>query len=383
MSTAYIPRLRSSPTQDQIRVALMVRGGEFGDPHKAGLGEPIFALSQLSLPALAQECAYWQYGATQASFEESLRGEFALSGGQLMGAFDSWFNTTLAESFADAEDKSANLMWVTEVPNYKVGRVIVPRDTAVLMSRGHGTANLLSLTAYAVEWLATEFAAAIKVNEVDLIDDNFHAIRACAKNLGRAPKRLKNDLFFSSLLSNPILPCDGERLFSPAHSNYMTGESSELMASNGGLGSAIKKIREQITTENGEIIHHELRPRYLLVPPALEQTAKQALRLQMLDDPKVDLQLIVSSRMSAVGVVDPITGEIHVGSDTNWALFCDASEAPCFACGYLAGQQQPAVRMASLGGGGVGGMWGLSWDIRQGIAVAGIDYKGAVWSDGK
>jgi hypothetical protein len=162
----------------------------------------------------------------------------------------------------------------------------------------------------------------------------------------------------------------------------LSGGGSAL--NNTSLGSAIQKIRSQTTTTELGIVHHELRPAYLLCPPSLEDVAKQALRLQMLDDPKVDLQLIVSSRMSSIGTTDPIDGSLHVGSDVNWALFCDANDAPCFACGYLFGQKEPSIRMAELGGGGgVGGVWGLSWDVRQGVAVAAVDFKGGVWSDGK
>jgi hypothetical protein len=380
MSTdnCYIPKLDRAPTVNDLTLALAARGGDL----IAQPSERIRCMARMSLAEMAAEAAFWQYGATQASYEESLRGEFDLSSGMMASAFDNFFGTTVLNSYAQSPDKSDDLLMEVDVKNYLPARIIVAVDNMHLSVRGNGRADLQSLTAYAYAWRAFEYARAILIDEKDLINDSFGVIRTCAQALGRAPRRAKEDLLFAMILENPVLPTDSEKLFSEAHNNILSGPSSELGSES--LASAIQKIREQVFIDpDGYVVHCELEPRYLVVPPALETRARQYLRLQKLDNLKTDIELRVTSRLSNLGVVNPISGVVWQGSSTNWALFTSAKSSPCFAIGYLEGNRRPAIRTAQLGGaGGVGGRWGLSFDIHQGFAMCPVDYRGGVFSVG-
>lgn len=312
----FLTKLNEAPTADSLGLALGVRGGLItGQP-----SESLRQLANLSLLDMAKECCYWSKGGlSKAPDADVVRGAFGLSGGMMANAFDNFFGTIVRQAYAEAEDKTQNLVWETEVENYKPSRVIRVQDEVLLLPRGYQQAALQSLTAYVYEWRAYEYAKMLVVNEQDLIDDQFNAIRSAAQSLGRGPKRLKQDLFFSLLLQNPVLPSNGEKVFSTAHNNILSGESSALGSES--LASAIQKIREQTITTPDGIVHCELQPKFLLVPPSLENTGRQCLRLQKLDDRKIDLQLIVTSRISSIGVVDPLTGELQQGTNTNWACF--------------------------------------------------------------
>jgi hypothetical protein len=255
-------------------------------------------------------------------------------------------------------------------------------DTAMLLPRGREPAEIQSLLGYSVEWSATEYAKSLIVNEIDLVNDHTHAILQAAAGLGRGAVRLRDDLVFSCVLANPVLPSDNLPVFSSGHNNLLTGAGSAL--SNSSLAQAIAVVRSQtITTEDG-IVHLELTPRFLIVPPALENEARQALRLEKLDNEKSDLQLIVTSRLSSAGLADPLSGVVRSGNDTNWLLTADDRTAPSFAVGFLKGQDKPELRSAELPiSQNFSGLWGRSWDVKQAIAVAALDFRGAVWSVGQ
>jgi len=377
-STYYEPKLPSGPSHSSMVMALRLRSGDIPD---SGQHDSIRYMANMSLAELARESYYWRHGnlSDMTTASELIRTEFSLSGGAMANVFDGWFGSVVRQAYAESEDKTAGLLWETEVENYMVTRIIRVIDNVLLLPRGHGRANMQSLMAYVVEWKANEYAKVLAVSEMDLVDDVFHSIQQCAKCLGRGPKRLKEDAFFSLLLQNPTLP-DDEQVFSEQHGNFMSGGSSAL--SNTSLATAISKIRSQtILTEDG-VIHCEIAPRYLVVPPLLEDCARQALRLQKLDNEKLDLQLIVTSRLSSIGVCDPLTGQLYTGTNSNWALFADANDAPVFAVGFLKGNKEPKIRMFETGGPGAPGMFGLEWDIHQSIAVGAVDYKGSVWSTG-
>ncbi len=375
----YIPKLDHSPTAQALTLALGVRAGDVpGQP-----SESLRCLASMSLLDMAKEAAFWRIGRLNEEIgtSELIRAEFDFSGGMMAGAFDDFFQTTVLNTYAESDDKSDDLLMETEIPNYQPGRVIIAVDNFHLTLRGKGHADVQSLRTYTYSWRACEFARSVIVNEMDLIDDCFDVIKTCAKALGRAPRRAKQDLLFSLILENPTLPTDNEQLFSSAHNNLLTGPSSALSSTS--LASAIQKIREQIfIDDDGYIIHPELAPKYLCVPPALEDTARQILRLAKLDDPKIDIQLRVTSRLGPAGVCNPITGEIRQGISTNWCLFTSAADSPVFAIGFLPGMKKPIIRTSQLAGPGAPGQWGIAYDLHQSFAMTACDYRGACWSNG-
>jgi hypothetical protein len=373
----YTPVINHCPSREALGMALGVRGHDVGGTPT----ESLRALSNLTLPQLATEYAYHSQGIDpeKCTPEEVIRAEF-FSGGMMQDVFADYVNTVLKEAYNEAPDKT--VAWEVEVENYLPGRIIRVQDNVMFTPRGHGAASLQSVSAFVYEWRLVEFARSLIVDEKELINDNFGAIRSAAKNLGRGPRRLKNDLFYSTMLQNPVLPQDGERVFSAAHNNYLTGTTSELMSSQGGLALAVEKLRSQIIETPDGIVHPELEPAFLVVGPALENSARQSLRLRYLDNHEDNIRLIVTSRMSA-GVTDPLTGEPIAGSDTSWALFADPADAAVFAVGFLRGQKTPTVRVNEISGPGSPGQWGLIFDTHLPMACTAIDYRGGVWSDGK
>ena len=176
---------------------------------------------------------------------------------------------------------------------------------------------------------------------------------------------------------------DGLALFHADHGNLGSGSLGP-----GSLAAACAAIRRQVivTTEDSDspqIQHLNLQPRFLVVPPELESLAQELLRLRTLDDIDLDLRLRVESRLSNIGVRNPLDGSTATGSTTNWLLTCDNTVAPWLLRGYLSGQDEPKVRSSQLSPKvGESGQWGLAVDIAWPIAVKAADFRGCYFSTG-
>jgi hypothetical protein len=368
----------------------MGHAGHMPDALAGRLGPDIARLAHMPQIELLKEIAHWtmpigpdgepQIRPVPHADAEVVRSAF--SGGMVGDIFTKYFGTSVRDAYAEAPSKIKGWVWVSpDLENYRETRLLRVQDDLALLPRNRAPLTLAPLTAFGYAWRAYEFARALTVQEVDFIDDTFGVILRIARGFGKAARRCQHDLVFALLLSNPELP-DGQALYSEAHGNYLSGGDSAL--SNTSLATAIQMIRSQvlIPADGAAVVHPELTPRYLVVPPALENTARQIMRLQMLDDDS-DLQLIVSSRLGPNGCVDPITGTLYPGSNTNWMLTCDAETAPTIALGFLEGSREPQIEAFTLNGANnPEGEWGMRWALHQSMAVAAIDYRGSVWSAG-
>ena len=375
-------QLTAPPTKQDLILGLLAKC--HGTQDVVRKGTPAEKLSRLPMVDVARECLHWSSsGSDIGTCGDADVVRAAFSGGELAGAFDGIFGSTLAGAYGQAECKSAGWTWEErELENYSATRITRVLDNVMLLPRGRGeVAALQSLLGYSVAWSATEYAKSLIIDEQDLVNDHTKAILQAAAGLGRGAIRLRDDGVFSMVLANPVLPSDNLPVFDPGHNNYLSGPDSAL--SNTSLAQGIAAIRSQVIDTPDGRVHLELAPKYLIVPPSLENQARQAMRLQKLDNDKTDLELIVTSRLSSVGVADPLSGVVRQGNDTNWLLTADSRTAPSFAVGFLRGLDTPKIRSAELPvSGNFSGLWARSWDVQMSLAVAAIDFRGSFWSPG-
>jgi len=375
-------RLSSPPTREDLTAALLAH---VSGPDCVVRGSAAAVLADLDPVEFCKEICFWHSASPDSTVvgppEKVVRAAFELSGGTLGSAFTNIFGSRLQAEYAQAPDKSAG--WVSEqdLPNYLPLPLITVLDSVHLLPRGKGQAEILDVQAFGVQWQLADFCRALIVEGRDLAADLVGAVLQAARGLGRGARRLKDDSVFSVLLGNPLL-ADGNPLFCSAHNNLLTGGSSALSSTS--LGQAIQRIRSQTFSDENGPVHWELSPHYLLVGPALEDAAKQIVRLRKMDDEREDLKVITTSRLSSAGIADPLTGVLRKGNDVNWLLCCDAFTCPIVAVGYLTGRREPEIRSYELGGPGpYAGTWGLGWDVHHAIAACACDYRGGVWSNGQ
>ena len=188
--------------------------------------------------------------------------------------------------------------------------------------------------------------------------------------VGRAAKRTVCDLLWALLLSNPTL-ADGNALFSSEHGNYATGGGSALQSAGvdvpDALDAGMSGIGSQVLTDqNGLPIHVGLTPRVLVASPAAYGPARRLARRLMLND-GADLQVRMESRLSSIGVLDPLSGNTYSAGNNAWLLAAPARAAASIIVGTLEGETlEPSPRVTPMGGaaGPYAGMWGFNIDLK-------------------
>ena len=146
-------------------------------------------------------------------------------------------------------------------------------------------------------------------------------------------------------------------------------------------------IRRQVViasegSEGQQIQHGNIRPRYLIITPELETTARKVLRLMKLDDSNLDLELRIESRLTDLGVRNPLTRQTIKGTPSCWMVSASKDVAPWLLQGILTGQAQPRIRASEFSPANNAGRYGLAVDISWAVACKLADYRGVYFSTG-
>jgi hypothetical protein len=271
-------------------------------------------------------------------------------------------------------DSTQGWVQVVSLPNYLAAYIAKP-DALPRVERHArgGTASHVNMSFASPEsWKLARFASQFVMDEQDVLDAGEVGIfQVALEEIGRSARRLVADLAFSVILQNPTLARDSVALFHSTHANTGTGALATTT-----LGTAIAAIGNQVAEdEQGNPVHLGLSPRYLVIPPALYQTA-----LNVLDDSILDKMAVrADSRLGTVGLLDPRDGETtRTGTATNWMIACPSEQAAGVVVGALDGNTEPAVREFRLDQ----GQWGIGVDITLSLAVAAADYRPLYWSTG-
>lgn len=197
-----------------------------------------------------------------------------------------------------------------------------------------------------------------------LINDSLSALTDIPRQLGVAAAYSQAKLFWDFVIANGNLS-DSAAIFSTTHVNYIT-PGTAISVDN--LGIARKTLAAQ-TNHQGQVIG--LTPKYMVVPSAKEQLARQYLSnaynpsQSSLINPWAGMaQLIMEPRLDA-------------SSATAWYVFADPAIAPVFVAVYLAGnegifsQSETTVDVD-----------GFKWLMRYDFGVGAVDFRGAVMNAG-
>lgn len=311
------------------------------------------------------------------------RGELikaAISGGTLTNIFTTNVNAQLLAAYTQAADTTAGWTRATDVADFKTQER--PRMTTL-----GGTLNKLPRGSEAdheqredkgESYRIARYASQFVVDEQDIIDDTLNALDSAPADMAAKAARLRPDLVYSILLSNPTLTATGRALFNVTDGNL--GSSSALNSANLRAGTAaFMLVRENSTSLN-------LMPTHLIVPPSLMHTAKELVNSSAIvlagtagsvtergnanTIADLNLQVVVDARLEN-GVVDPDSRTLNSGSATTWYLA--STMAHTIEVGYLRGTgRAPQVRSFVLDK----GQWGIGWDINLDIGAKAMDWRG-------
>ncbi len=340
--------------------------------------------SRLSAIDLIRQAAYLDTGRSYLDPEEAMRA--ATSGASLTLIFTTSAYAKLLQGWVTQGDSTQGWTDEEDVPNFlqQEDITLTAQSRLEQLPRGdvakHATASDTRET-YKIARYAKQFV----VDEQDIIDDRLSAIMAMPTEMGEAARRLRPDLVYAIILANPSLVADSTAVFDlSTHANLGTASlgSSSLKVAISGMG------KQRL---NNNVLN--IKPRYLLVPSALEFLADELLSPAMLaklfadsSDPvfstenqiaRRNLVPVSDDRLGASGVVDPRTGIVTTGSDTGWYLVAPGRRSIRVA--FRRGtNRQPSMRSFQLDK----GQWGIGWDINLDIGACFIDFRGWYKSSG-
>jgi phage major head subunit gpT-like protein len=216
--------------------------------------------------------------------------------------------------------------------------------------------------------------AVLSISRTDLINDDLNAFADNAKALGRKAVHSREKTLFAALNAT----ASGSSFFTSARANYFEGAATNLQSSS--LATAVQMFRDQVGPDGLPVM---VDPTILLVPTALEQTAKELMNSQYVVGPSSaktpsaniwqgSFQPLVSPWLSN----STLTG----ASSTAWYLLGNPADLAALEIAYLNGLQTPTVEFFGMDT--TPDVLGVSWRVFWDFGVALAEYRAGVKSKG-
>ena len=211
------------------------------------------------------------------------------------------------------------------------------------------------------------YARMLGLDRRDIINDDLRAFASVARRLGRGGGLALNTLFWGIWLNN-------SSFYTAGRNNLITGIASPYLTA-ASLDAAIQKFKLQ-TDPDGKILG--VKPAILVVPPALESTARQLMSSTAFvsgstTNPQLN-QNIYAGMFQVVSSAYMQDSTLTGNSATTWYLIASPADMPVIQIAFLNGKETPTVEEADSDF----GMLGQSWRGYFDIGVALQEYRGGV-----
>lgn len=168
-----------------------------------------------------------------------------------------------------------------------------------------------------------------------IINDDLGVLSRIPRSMGRAARRTIGNLAYAVLTGNPNMS-DGVALFHASHSNLATGGGSALSETS--LQTARLAMRKQ-ADPGGAATALNITPKYLIVPAALESTARELMTsVSKLGQSNPAIKNPVAGMAEII--VEP---RLDAASTTAWYLAGDPNVYDTVEVSYLDGYRQPEM----------------------------------------
>lgn len=345
-------------------------------------------LQRMSAVDLVRQCVLMDTGRLHWDIGEALEAARAApSGGTLAYVFSTSVYAKLLEGWGEVPDTTT---WCDEedVANFLTQEDITFSANSKLKQLPRGdTAKDATVSDARETYKIGRYARKWVVDEQDILDDRLGAIMRMPQEMGNAARRLRPDLVYALLLANAAL-ADTGALFNSTAVTTTGGHANLTTAVLGATGLKASILAMGAYREaDGTVLN--IKPRFLIVPSALQWTAKELLTstaqaytaAAAAATPSLyypinvlageGLTLVVDDRIGAAGVTDPTTDTARTGLDTNW--FLSAGGPRTVRVAYRRGtNRQPQLRSFTLDK----GQWGIGWDVNMDIGAKALDYRG-------
>lgn len=207
--------------------------------------------------------------------------------------------------------------------------------------------------------LAT-YGRILKISRQAIINDDLSLFGDMPRRLGRAAKRTIGNLVYGILTGNPNMS-DGAALFVAGHGNLQaSGAGSALQVSS--VATAIAAMKVQ--ADNGSALN--IAPKYLIVPAALEMTARQLINSTV--DPGASRGHAINPVANFAELI--VDARLDANSTTAWYLAADPNAFDTIEVAFLDGNDAPYLEQMTA--------WssdGVEMKVRIDAAASPLDWR--------
>ena len=204
-----------------------------------------------------------------------------------------------------------------------------------------------------------------------IVNDDLDGMTVVPRRMGRAASRKIGDLAYGILTANAALNQDSVTLFHASHSNLGTAGAPSVTTI-----SEARQLMALQTDQNNQAAGLNIRPAYILVPVALEDSARVIVASER--DPSEGSTTSFNApnpiRNIATVVADP---RLDADDAAQWYMAADPNVTDTVEVAFLNGNQEPALE--SRDG------WttdGIEYKVRLDAAAAALDFRGLVRNAG-
>jgi ribosomal protein S17E len=237
----------------------------------------------------------------------------------------------------------------TTAPDFRSKQVLALSEAPALLTVPAGGEYKQGTMAETKESYAlATYGRIMGVNRQAMVNDDLDAFGTMFMKFGQAAAEKVASTLTTLVNSNPTLSTGngGNAVFSTANGNLVTGTNAISVDT---IGTGVKSMRLQQGISDNIVLG--VGPKYLVVPAAMEQLAKQYTSANY-------TPAQASNINPWTPIIEPIVEpRLDALSSTRWYLFADPGLLSCFEYAYLEGEEGPVI------------------ESRQGWEVDGIEFK--------
>lgn len=314
-------------------------------------------------------------------------GASANTSADLSGIFANVQNKALIKGFNRASPTWRQWCRKGSLANFQLSKRVQLSDMGQLRETGENGEILDSKLSDRSENIQLAYyARSVSFTDQMFINDDLRALVDPAERMGRGAASLVSRLVYTHLLANGNMG-DGNALFEATyHKNYLSGGSSPLAYTS--LGTAVQLFRQQVAPKAPNDTEFpdeptDIAPRFLLVPPELETTAKNICGVAIARPDGTEFSDISSiGFIRSLGITPLVEPRLsHTGytgySTTAWYLAGDPEDVDTVEVAFLNNKEEPDTM-------GFSDFGSLCHRFRAVLAcgVKALDWRGLVKSAG-
>lgn len=282
---------------------------------------------------------------------------FTHSSGDFSKLLSNTANKSMLKGYAEAEEVFTQFTSVGNLPDFKTSERVDLNEVPSLRKVREGAEYkhvTIGERGETVQ-LAT-YGELFGITRQAIINDDLSVFTRIPQKMGRAARRTVADLVFDQLTSNPVMS-DGTVLFHADHNNLKTGTGLTV--------STFDAMKSAIAIQKNGAATLNIRPRFLLVPVALESTARTLMASQF--DPSKTQRV----PNPIAGMAEVITdARLDAVSTSHWYMLADPMMYDTIEVQYLDGNPNPVLEQQDG--------WnidGVEFKVRMDAGAKALDFR--------